>query len=138
MSETIPQSHRDLLEGPVFNTFVTILPDGMPHASVVWSKLDGDHILVSTTVGRRKEQNIRQDPKVNILTIDPENPYRYLEVRGEVTDVIEKNAVDLIDELAELYVGKSPYYGAVMPAENRQQEQRVILKIKPTKVVTRG
>lgn len=64
MPTTIPGSHRDLIDGPVLVTFTTIMPDGQPQSTIVWCNSDGDHILVNSVAGRRKDKNIRRDPRV--------------------------------------------------------------------------
>lgn len=138
MSTVIPESHKDLIEGPVFVTLSTVLPDGQPQSSVVWCNNDGNYLLVNTVRGRMKEKNMRARPMATILAIDPQNPYRYLEVRGKVEEITEEGAIDHINQLAQLYVNQPKYYGGVAPAEREGKETRVICKIKPTRAVTFG
>lgn len=135
MSATIPDSHKDLLEKPVFVTFVTVMPDGQPQASVVWCDFDGEYVFLNTARHRQKDKNLTARPMATVLAVDPQNPYRYLEVRGQVAEVTEEGGVDHIDKLAQQYTGKQKYYGDFAPAEFADQETRVIYKIKPTKVV---
>ena len=130
MSASIPESHKDLLEKPVFVTLGTVNANGQPQLSVIWCSFDGAHIWVNTTRGRLKEKNMAARPRVSILAIDPENSYRYLEVRGQVDEVTEEGAVDHIHQLAQMYANQ-PYYGGYAPAERANQETRVIYKIKP-------
>jgi PPOX class probable F420-dependent enzyme len=132
---TIPDTHKELLEKPVYVTLVTVMPDGQPQASVVWCDYDGTHILVNTARGRRKEKNMSERPMATILAIDPENSFRYLEIRGKVVEITEDGAIDSINKLAKQYTGKSNYYGDFAPAEWADKEVRVICKIEPTKVV---
>jgi PPOX class probable F420-dependent enzyme len=134
MSARIPNSHLDLIEGPVYITLATIMPDGQPQATVVWCNYDGEHVLVNTARGRQKEKNMSERPMATILALDPENPYRYLEVRGDVAEMTEKGAKEHIDQLASLYVNKPKYYGGAAPADREGKEVRVICKIKPTRV----
>ncbi len=134
MSVTIPDSHKDLLEESVYVTVATILPDGQPHLSVVWCDYDGQHVLVNTARGRQKDKNLTERPMATILAIDPENPFRYLEVRGSV-ELTEEGALDHINKLAKQYKGVDSYYGGVAPAEMKDQETRVLCKITPTKVI---
>ncbi len=136
MSAAIPDSHKDLLEGPVVVSFVTMMPDGQPQATPVWCAYDGTHVLINTAPGRQKEENIRDEPRVTVLAIDPENPYRYLEVRGEVDEMTQEGADQLIDDLARLYTGQEKYYGGAAPESAR--EPRVTIKIKPERVIARG
>ena len=134
----IPDTHKDLLNGPVVVAFTTIMPDGMPQTTPVWCGWDGEHIVVNTARGRRKEKNVLANPKVNVLAIDPQNPYRWLEVRGTVAELTEDGAIDHINTLAKLYVGKDTYFGGVAPAEAAETQTRVIIKIKPERVVASG
>ncbi len=138
MSTQIPNSHKDLLGAPVYVNLITVMPDGQPQASVVWCSYDGEHVLVNTAVGRQKEINMRERPMVTILAVDPQNPFRYLEVRGTVVTVTEEGALDHINALAKAYRNADSYYGGVTPAELAQKETRVIGKIKPTKVNSIG
>ena len=135
---TIPEAYIDLLEQPVVVSFTTMMPDGQPQATPVWCSYDGTHILVNTAKGRRKDKNVRANPKVAVLAIDPQNPYRYLEVRGEVVEITEEGGVDHINQLAQMYVGKSQYYGGFAPAEAAERETREILKIKPLSTTSMG
>lgn len=137
MSVTIPDSHKDLLEGPVYVTLATVLPSGQPHLSVVWCGFDGEHILINTARGRVKDKNMTARPKATVMAIDPQNPYRWIEVRADVAEATEEGGVDHIHELSRLYMGKN-YYGDFAPAERASQETRVIYKLKPNRVVAFG
>jgi PPOX class probable F420-dependent enzyme len=133
---TIPESFRDLLDGPVFVTLVTVMPNGQPQATVVWCSYDGTHVLVNTARDRQKDKNMQANPRVTLLAMDPQNPYRFLEVRGKVEEITEEGAVDHINQLSELYTGNPDYYSGNPAA--RSQETRVIYKIKPEKVNPHG
>ena len=110
------------------------MPDGQPQASVIWCDYDGQHVLVNTARGRQKERNLSDRPMATILAIDPQNPYRYLEVRGRVAEATEKGAVASINNLAQQYTNKPNYYGDVAPAEQAEKETRILFKIEPTHV----
>jgi PPOX class probable F420-dependent enzyme len=138
MSARIPESHRDLLEGPIYVTLATVMPDGQPQATVVWCSYDGSHVLINTRRGTQKEKNMRERPMATIMAIDPQNPYRYLEVRGSVDEITEEGALDHINQLARLYANKPTFYGGVAPAEMKDKVVRVICKIKPRRVRTVG
>ncbi|MDE0609161.1 MAG: PPOX class F420-dependent oxidoreductase [Anaerolineaceae bacterium] len=133
MSATIPDSHRELLAGPTVVTLVTMMPDGQPQATPVWCKLDGDDILVNSQPGRRKDSNIRANNKVTVMALDHQNPYSYIEVRGEVTHINEDDEA-LIDELARLYTGADSYFGDF--AAGRERSRRVTYRITPRRVLT--
>ncbi|RFU43266.1 PPOX class F420-dependent oxidoreductase [Actinomadura logoneensis] len=118
-------------DNAVFVTVATVQPDGSPQLSVVWVKRDGDDLLFSTTVGRRKEQNLRRDPRVTVMINPPDNPYTYAEVRGSVTMTTE-GGQELIDELSRKYTGKD--YADFNPA-SAEDSERVVVRITPQKVV---
>jgi PPOX class probable F420-dependent enzyme len=136
MSVPIPESHKDLLEGPVFITLVTIMPSGQPQATPVWCNTDGTHVLINTAKGRQKDKNMRANPRVTILAIDPKNGYRWMEIRGVVSEITEEGALEHINALSKLYRGNEDYY-APMP-ERRGKETRETIKITPMHINTGG
>ncbi|MBN1562501.1 MAG: PPOX class F420-dependent oxidoreductase [Anaerolineae bacterium] len=129
---TIPESHTDLLTGPVYVSLVTVMPDGQPQVTPVWANYDGTYVKVNSARGRQKDRNMVANPKVAILAIDPGNPFRWIEVRGTVEQITEEGGVDHINELSALYTGNADYYAFNPDAKG--QETRVVYKIKPTKV----
>lgn len=135
MTADIPDSHRALLNGPRVAALTTLMPDGRPQTTVVWCDYDGAYIRVNTMRGFRKEQNMRADPRVTLLAYDPRQPLRYLEVRGRVAAMTEAGALAHLDALSELYTGRSPYFGACVPAELQQRETPVLCLIQPLHVV---
>lgn len=138
MAATIPDSHKDLLTGPVYSVLTTVMPDGQPQSTVVWCDYDGQRIRVNTAQGRQKEKNMRANPKVTLIAIDPNNPYRWIEVRGVVDEITEAGGVEGINALAKLYVGVDEYYGGWAPADLRGKETRLNVYIKPTRVTVVG
>ncbi|MBH1936120.1 PPOX class F420-dependent oxidoreductase [Streptomyces sp. AV19] len=118
-------------DNPAFVTIATVQPDGSPQLSVTWIKRDGDDLLISTTVGRRKERNLRRDPRVTVLVNPPNAPYTYAEVRGVAT-VTTEGGPELIDELSRKYTGKD--YADFNPAAG-EDAQRVVVRIAPRRVV---
>jgi PPOX class probable F420-dependent enzyme len=138
LSATIPASHEGLLTGPIFAVLTTLMPDGQPQSSVVWTDYDGTHLLINTAKGRQKERNMAERPKVTVLAIDTNQPFFWLEVRGEVVEITEEGGAEHIAKLANLYDGAPAYYGYVAPAELADKETRVICKIKPTRVIAFG
>ncbi|MCE0445716.1 PPOX class F420-dependent oxidoreductase [Streptomyces tricolor] len=133
MSAALSDSLKSLLDGKVFIVVGTVQPDGSPQMSPVWVKRDGDELLFSTTVGRRKEQNLRRDPRVTVVVMDPENPYAYAELRG-TAEMTTEGGPELIDELSLKYTGKK--YAEFNPA-SKDDAQRVVVRITPRKVVGR-
>lgn len=138
MSQEIPAKYRDLLENPYVVSFATVTDNGEPNVSPVWASYDGTHILINSAEGRKKDRNVRQNRNVAVMIVDPENMYRYLEVRGVVEEITTDGAVDHIDQLAKMYVGVDSYYGNMSPQDQRNKETRVIYKIKPVNVIGHG
>ncbi|WP_031003478.1 PPOX class F420-dependent oxidoreductase [Streptomyces sp. NRRL F-5727] len=133
MSAELSDRLKELLDGPVFVSVSTIQPDGSPQASPVWVKRDGHDILFSTTVGRRKELNLRRDPRVTVLLQPFDSPYEYAEIRGTAL-ITTEGGQELIDELSVKYSGKP--YRDFNPA-SVHDAQRVVVRITPRKVIGR-
>jgi PPOX class probable F420-dependent enzyme len=133
---TIPDSHKDLLEGPVYVMLVTVMPDGQPQATPVWCGFNGTHIWVNTVKDHQKARNMRRNPKVTVLAVDPKNPYRWIEVRGTVEEITEDGALDHINALSLIYRGDADFYSR--RPESRGKETRVICKIRPKHINIRG
>ncbi|MDX1615624.1 MAG: PPOX class F420-dependent oxidoreductase [Candidatus Promineifilaceae bacterium] len=134
MIADIPESHLDLIDGPFHAVVTTLMPDGQPQSTVVWANRSGEYVLFNTQQQRQKAKNLRRNEKVTLLIVDPENPYRYLEIRGQVDALDEEMAEEHIDQLARLYTDKDQFFGGVAPEEQREQQQRVMIKVLPTRV----
>jgi PPOX class probable F420-dependent enzyme len=132
MSASVPGSHKDLFQKPAFGSFTTLMPDGSPQTTPVWVDFQDGKVIVNTALGRQKDKNVRRDPRVAITLMDPENPYRYLEVRGKVEEITQDGAAQHIDKMAKKYLGKDKYPFA------QPGEQRVLLKVTPEKCSAMG
>ena len=107
---TIPDAYLDLLtQKKAFADLATLMPDGTPQVTPVWFDYTGGVIRVNSAKGRTKVRNMKEGAPVALSIIDPENPYRYLQVRGKVTRVIEEGAGAHIDSLAKKYLDKDKY-----------------------------
>jgi PPOX class probable F420-dependent enzyme len=129
----IPEKYLDLFSGKkAFASLATVMPDGSPQVTPVWFDYEGGKIRVNTARGRVKDRNMTQNAKVALDIMDPENPYRHVQVRGTVVAVTEEGADAHIDSLAKKYMGvdKYPY--------RQPNEVRVIYTIDPFKVATMG
>lgn len=135
MSSKVPASHVDLLTGPYFAVLTTVAPSGQPENTVVWCSWDGEHVLVNTADGRRKPANARNNPKVALTVIDPQDPFRWIDVRGEVAEIVPDPDYANINAHARLYAGVDEYYGGVSPIEMKGKEDRIIFKIRPDRVL---
>jgi len=131
----VPDAFQDLFDAQSFAHFATLSPDGLPHVTPVWVDYDADanRLEVNTVRGRRKERNVRADPRVGLSVLDPDNAYRYLSVEGEVTETTTEGAVAHIDALARRYMGVDRY-----PNHDEEAGDRVILRIRPERIHTSG
>ena len=127
---SIPETHRDLLndDKKAFLYLATIMKDGSPQVTPVWFNTDGTHILINSAEGRLKDKNMRARPMVAVVIADPDNPYRYLQIRGKIVEVTLVGAEEHIDALAFKYKGVPTY------PNRREGEKRVTYKILPDKV----
>jgi PPOX class probable F420-dependent enzyme len=132
MAAKIPDNFKDLLNKATFAHLATTMADGRPQVTPVWIDFDGTHVLVNSGTGRVKDKNMRRDSRVALSILDPDNPYRYLSILGEVVEVTETGANEHIDRLAKKYLAKDKY------PYHRPGESRVIYKIRPDKVSTHG
>lgn len=106
---SIPESHLDLFRKKAFANLATLMPNGSPQVTPVWVDYDGGHVLINTAEGRQKDKNLQRDGRVALSIMDPENPYRYLEVRGHVTQRTNEGADQHIDAMARKYLGQDKY-----------------------------
>ncbi len=125
MAAKIPEAYLDLFQKKAFGSLTTIMPDGGPQVTPVWVDFDGQYVIFNSARGRQKDRNVRRDPRVAIAILDPENPYRYLEVRGRVSEITQEGADASIDSLAKKYLGVDKYPYA------QPGEVRVIYKVRP-------
>ena len=136
MTCKIPSEYLDLANGPRVAALTTVMPDGQPQTTVVWCDYDGTYVRVNTIRGFRKEKNMRANPSVTLLCYDPRQPLRYLEIRGTVVEMTETGALEHLDSLSDLYIGKSPYFGECVSAELQDTEIPVLCRIRPDHIVT--
>lgn len=129
----IPEPFHDLFERRTFAQFATVMPDGTPHVTPVWIDYDADaeQLLVNTARGRRKERNVRANSKVGVGMLDPEDPYRFVSVRGRVVEVTEDGAVEHIDALTRRYMDREVY-----PHHGEEQGPRVLIRVSTDQVAT--
>ncbi len=135
MKISIPDSHVDLLQRGVRGVLATMMPDGSPQSSIVWTDYDGEYILINTTLERQKGKNMQNNPKVTLLVIDPQNSGRWVDVRGLAKELTTDGAEAHADKLTQRYCHPKQYfYRDVYPPEQKYKETRVIAKIEPVKV----
>lgn len=132
MTQSIPEKFLDLFQKKAFANLATLMPDGRPQVTPVWCDFDGTHVIVNSARGRQKDRNMKRDPRVSLSLLDPDNPYRYLEIRGVVEEITEQGASEHIDKMAFKYLNleKYPY--------RTENEVRVLYRIKPEHTTSMG
>ena len=129
----IPADFLDLLtQKKAFAHLATIMPDGSPQVTPVWFDYQDGVVRVNTAKGRTKARNMKEGAPVALAIMDPDNAYRYLQIRGRVRRIVEQGAGDHIDSLAKKYLGKDKYPFA------RPGEVRVMFEIEPRAVQAMG
>jgi PPOX class probable F420-dependent enzyme len=103
------EKYRDIFDKKSFAHLATVGTDGRPQVTPVWCDFDGTHVRINTARGRVKDRNLAANPRVALSAQDPDNPYRYVQVQGRVTEMTEQGADQHIDALAKKYIGQDRY-----------------------------
>ena len=120
---------RKLFEGKNFVYIASLMKDGSPHVTPTWVDIESGNILINTAIGRIKQKNISRDPRIALSTVDQNNQYEMVTVRGKVIEQITGDVAEKhIDKLSKKYIGKDKF------PRRFKGEERVILKIKPEKI----
>ena len=127
-AKKLPDKAKRLLDDANFVVVATSNTDGSPQTTVVWATYEGEELLLSTIQGRKKETNWLKDPRVSVLILDRDNPYSYVEVRGEVSMSTE-GGPELIERLSQAYTGES-YTG-----DEGTDNIRVVVRVQPRHIV---
>ncbi len=125
MPKTLPPEYADLLERPIVGVLATVSADGVPNATPMWFLWDGEHLKFTHTAKRRKVANLRADPRFSFVVTDPDNPYRYLEVRGVLDRVVE-------DPTGAFFVVLGKRYGNAEQQAPPDSPDRIVLELTPT------
>ncbi len=129
----VPDNYLDLvMQKKAFASLATLMPDGSPQVTPVWIDYEGGRIRMNTAKGRVKARNLQPGARVAMSILDPDNPYRYVQIRGRVADVREAGADAHIDALAKKYLGKDKY------PFRRPGETRIMYEIEPLAVSGMG
>ena len=126
------EKYRDIFDKKAFAHLATVGADGKPQVTPVWCDFDGTHVRINTARGRVKDKNLKANPRVALAILDPDNPYRYVQVQGRVTEMTEQGADQHIDALAKKYIGQDRY------PYRQPGEVRVIVKIAAERVQGMG
>ena len=125
----IPEKYLDLLkQKKAFASLATVMPDGSPQVTPVWFDYKDGVIRVNTAKGRVKARNMKEGAPVALSIMDPDNAYRYIQIRGRVRRAVEQGADAHIDSLAKKYLGKDTY------PFRQPIEVRVMYEIEPVSV----
>jgi PPOX class probable F420-dependent enzyme len=123
----VPEKYLDLLQQKkAFAALATVMPDGSPQVTPVWFDYTDGVVRVNTAQGRVKARNLKAGASIAMAIIDPDNPYRYVQIRGHVRRCTEQDAGTHIDSLAKKYLGQDKYPYAA------PGEVRVLCEIEPT------
>ena len=128
----IPETHRDILAKAGFAHIATIGPSGEPHSSPVWYDWDGRHFLFSQTKTRQKYRNLQRDSRIAVSITDPDNAYRYLEIRGTVDGIEDDEGNAFINAMAKKYMGQDVY------PWHQPDDERIVIKVKPAHTTSMG
>ncbi len=122
MSLSIPEVFHDLLTRPILCALTTINPDGQPHTVPVWCDFDGEHARVNFPAATKKARNLKVNPKLSLLVIDPQNSGHWIEIQGHVGKMNDEahGARDHINKLSEKYTGNPIYQASGASGINRQ------------------
>ena len=131
MTGRLSTADLELLLGMNFGHFVTLNPDGSPHAAPVWIDADENHVLVNTAAGRVKDRNVRRDPRVAVSVHDQADPYRWISISGTVVERTTDGADGHIDALNRRYHEGEPW-------KPTPGQERVILRIRPDRIARSG
>jgi PPOX class probable F420-dependent enzyme len=130
---TIPTEFLDLFQQKkALASLATVMPDGSPQVTPVWFDYDGGMVRVNTAKGRVKARNMSEGARVALAIVDPENPYRYIQILGRVARATEQGASEHIDSLAKKYLGKDKY------PFSQPGEVRLMIEIEPTSTQVMG
>jgi PPOX class probable F420-dependent enzyme len=126
----IPDSHKGLL-GAQVGVLGTIGASGRPQLSATWFLAEGDTVKISLNTARQKVKNLQADPKVSFLIFDPDSPYKYVELRGDA-EITADDDYAFANELG------AKYGGANLRERDNPGETRVVVTIKPARVIAWG
>lgn len=124
-SSVIPEKYADILDSKSLAHIATIGPNGAPQNNPVWFDWDGSQVKFSQTKTRQKYKNLQRDSRISLSIVDPENPYRYLELRGQVSKVEEDPENEFINAMAKKYLDKDIY------PFHQPGDERVVLYVEP-------
>lgn len=127
MAKLTPGQASFLHDEPNVAVVAAVRPDGTPHQTVVWIDYDGEHVLVNLNNFRTKLRYLEADPRVSVLVLDRNDPFRRIRIDGRVVEVTKEGAYEHIVRQAGVYLGRESY-------ELQPGEERVLVRIAPERV----
>jgi PPOX class probable F420-dependent enzyme len=127
-STTLPASHAALLTAPGFGHLATVQADGRPRSHVMWFDWDGTTLRFTHTVTRGKYRDLGEHPGVAFSVIDPQDPYRFVEVQGTATVRPDPGAA--------FCLALQERYGVTFPVGD--PGHRVVVEVAPERFYTKG
>ena len=128
---TLTDAEREFIENPFVGVVTTLQRDGSPQSTVVWVDVDDEGVSINTAHGRVKPRNLAHDPRLSVVVVDPQDPYRWFKVLG-TGRLVDEGADEQIDRLSKKYKGRDVY------ASRQPGEQRVTVRIDPVRTFSRG
>ena len=116
-----------LHDEPNIAVVAALRADGTPQLTPVWVDWDGEHVLLNLTTTRKKLELLQHDPRVSVLVLDRDDPFRWIRVEGSVVETTPAGAYEHIVRQAGVYLGKEEY-------PLREGEQRILVRIEPRRV----
>jgi PPOX class probable F420-dependent enzyme len=104
----VPDELVGLLTTDVVGHVSCLTPNGRIATNVMWVDYDGEHVITSSPVGSSKGRAWRLNPQAAVSVVDHENPWRWVEVSGRVTDIHPDEGLAFINKMSERYTGR-PY-----------------------------
>jgi PPOX class probable F420-dependent enzyme len=128
MAVTLDAATRRMLDGKNFATLATLNEDGGPQTSPIWVTRDGDTVLFTTTMARKKGRNLARDPRVSLSISDADDPYSYVEIRG-TAEMTPDPTNTLGNELSHQYLDEDA-------PDEPESVGRVIVRVTPDKATS--
>lgn len=136
----LPATHLDLLRGAYTAVMSTINNSGTVQLTPVWVMDDGEHLLINSVRGRLKDRNLRARPQVTLIIVNPDNPFHWMSIQGEVVRIIDEDdpdhghlATEMINQVSKLYMDTDVY-----PVRDPRGEIRSLYYVLPARVMTMG
>lgn len=127
MSNVIPESHHDIVKGNNYAHVAMVMPNGSLANNTVAFVWDGEYVRFSTLKARQKYKNLANDQRVALCIPDPQNPWRYLEIRGNVK-IEEDTDRAFINSIAKKYLNQDAY------PFDKPGDERITFTVIPTRV----